>query len=56
MPFYLLGVINGYLGHHQRMKEILCKLTQNKVFRVIAITVGITIMTVIVIRPSVWGN
>lgn len=20
MPFYLLGIINGYLGHHQRMK------------------------------------
>lgn len=20
MPFYLLGIINGYLGHHRRMK------------------------------------
>jgi len=56
MPFYLLGIINGYLGHHQRMKEILEKLTHNKIFRVLGIVIGIVIISVIVIRPSVWES
>jgi hypothetical protein len=54
MPYYLLGIINGYLGHHQRMKEIMQKLTHNRLFRGLGVSVAVVIMSVIVIRPSVW--
>lgn len=54
MPYYLLGLINGYLAHHQRIKETLEKLTHNKFFRGLGIVIGVVIITVIVLRPSVW--
>jgi hypothetical protein len=54
MPYYLLGLINGYLATNDKTKETLRKLTRNKIFRVIGICLGFSIMVLIVVRPSIW--
>lgn len=54
MPYYLIGVINGYLAAHPKSKDTLYKFTKNQWFRLTAIAVGISLIVLIMVRPSVW--
>jgi hypothetical protein len=54
MPYYLIGVLNGYLTANQKVKETLQKFTANKCFRMTGITVGMFLILLIVVRPAVW--
>lgn len=54
MPYYLIGIINGYFAHKEKTREMLRKLTHNKIFRVFGIMLGYFLVVLIVMRPSVW--
>ena len=54
MPYYLLGVVNGFLAYNEHTRETLQKLTANTYFRIFGLLSGITIIIVVVIHPSLW--
>ena len=54
MPYYIFGIINGYWAQNQKSKETMQNLTGNKYFRMAAVLIGTIIITVVIIRPSVW--
>ena len=54
LPYYLFGILNGYWAYHDSTKETMFKLTNSLCFRLAGVVIGIGLMMLVVIRPSVW--
>ena len=56
LPYYLFGVLNGYLSYNEQTKTTMNNLTKNVYLRIIGIVIGLSLISLILIHPSLWQD